>query len=146
MAKPGSPQAALIGSGLGVDLAARRLSLDQQRIEKERKLGWRCGGCMRRIGHGFKFTIFSVVEGKGAADMIAAPSTYACTRDDCDYAPRCSMDAAHVETTPEHVYLDERRGERIVGALDPAMEFGPHPDFPWSKDFSRGPDVPTEGA
>lgn len=124
MAKPGSAAAALLSSGLAHDLSQpRTASLDEQRIELERKLGWRCGGCKRRIVSGFKFTTFIVVESKGAADRLAKAVTYACSRPGCEYAGKCAMDAAAMEMTPEMVYLDEQRGERITGAADPAMEF-----------------------
>lgn len=96
-------------------------SLDEQRLDLERRLGMRCGGCRRRIGLGFEFVMFAVVEVKGARDRLAAPKTYACSREDCDYAEKCMRESNAVKQI-EWSYLDELRGERIPGAMNPENE------------------------
>jgi hypothetical protein len=123
MAKPGSEDAAAISSGLAVDLSrlGKGKPLDLQRLELERKLGMRCGGCKRRITVGFEFVTFAVVELKGAVDKLAAPRTYACTHDDCDYAQRVAPHANAMRQI-EWAYLDEQRGEKVPGAANPERE------------------------
>jgi hypothetical protein len=121
VAKPGGDAARLLSAG--IDLSRGRVaSLDEQRLELERKAGMRCGGCKRRITNGFAFTTFVLAETKGAADRLATARTYACSRDDCDYAARVAEHAIELEMLPERVYLDERRGERIAGAANPALD------------------------
>lgn len=128
MAKPGSKQAAALnGLGRAVDLSKRQKPLDEQRIEQETKLGMRCGGCKRRMDSGYEFIVFAVVEVKGAGDKLAAPRQYACAREDCDYRDRIAREANAMRSITPWLYLDELRGEKIKGALDPANELDPKP-------------------
>lgn len=120
MAKPGSRAAAALSGA--VDLGKPRTSLDEQRIELERKAGMRCGGCKRRITLGFEFVTFVVVEHRGTADRLATARTYACSHEECDYATICAPNSNAMRPI-EWAYPDEHRGEAITGAADPAAEF-----------------------
>lgn len=125
MAKPGSGAAALIATGLAHDLSKRAKPLDQQRLDLERKEGMRCGGCKRRITLGFEFVVFVVVDVPGASDKLATSRTFACNgATGCQYAEQVALEANAMRPI-EWAYLDEQRGERIVGAADPEMEFVP---------------------
>lgn len=117
------------GNGRGVDLSEPAKSLDEQRLDHERKLGMRCGGCKGRIGLGFEFVMFAVVEVPGARDRLASAKAYACTREDCDYAETCMRESNAVRQI-EWSYLDELRGEKVPGAVNEGAEFEAPVDGP----------------
>ena len=122
MAKPGRDAAAFLGAVGGVvDLSQPTPTLDEQRMEHERKAGMRCGGCKRRITLGFEFVVF--VEAHPGA--LATSRTYACNGEGgCEYAAIVAQNANAMRPI-EWAYLDEQRGETIVGAADPRMEYVP---------------------
>jgi hypothetical protein len=124
VAKPGKGAAEFMGAlGGAVDLARPSASLDEQRLDHERKAGMRCGGCKRRITLGFEFVVFA--EHDVHRGVLVTSRTYACNgANGCAYAAMVAQQANAMRPI-EWAYLDEQRGERIVGAADPRMEWKP---------------------
>lgn len=122
MAKPGRGAAEFMGALADVvDLSKPRPTLDEQRLDHERKAGMRCGGCKRRITLGFEFVVFSAHEVH--TGTLVTSRTYACNGDGgCDYAAMVAQHANAMRPI-EWAYLDEQRGEQITGAADPQMEY-----------------------
>lgn len=118
MAKPGTDAAreltdmargaTLVGNDLPDSIKAPVLA------QLEGKLGFRCGGCHRRIRIGIQFTKIDVKIGADGTPQADVARLSACSSDDCDFA-REAMIGATVMEMVEYQWLDEAAGP----GLDP---------------------------
>lgn len=80
--------------------------------------GMVCYGCERRITVGFEFVRFAAQKTeRGRA--VRTERSYACSRGDCDYAPRAARDSFAMKPV-EWAYLDEV--PEVGDASDPRGE------------------------
>jgi hypothetical protein len=70
----------------------------------------RCFGCGERITVGFEFVRLTAVHVAGRGNVGRLETSYACSRPECDYAPRAAADSYAMKPI-EWAYLDEAVGE-----------------------------------
>lgn len=119
MASSGADRNNVAGSGMNVpdlgkmkratprDLSPEEIP-DEVRADLERGFGMRCMGCGERITVGFEFVRVSASHVPGQGHVGRVETTYACSRAECDYAPKAAADSCAMRPL-EWAYLDEAR-------------------------------------
>lgn len=82
--------------------------------EAEKKLGMRCGGCLKRVGVGFKFTRIDVMIDQGRPTVDVQYLSACNGAEGCDFAQKAKEGADVIEMV-EFVWLT---GEKPVGHGD----------------------------
>lgn len=76
---------------------------EEVRVGLEMEQGMRCYGCRGRITVGFEFVRFVAT-----ANVLRAEQSFACSREECDYAPRAAADS-HAMRPVEWAWFDEQQ-------------------------------------
>lgn len=125
MAKPGTDAAreltdmargaTIVGNDIPDSIKAPILA------QLEGKLGFRCGGCHRRIRIGIQFTKIDVKIGVDGTPQAAVARLSACSAEDCDFA-REAMEGATVMEMVEYQWLDVPPGHPAEADPQPQEE------------------------
>jgi hypothetical protein len=87
----------------------------------EVRSGMRCQGCGERITRGYEFIRFRVYATPSGKPEVRKQMTYACSRDECDYAMVAAQHSSAMRPV-EWAFLDEGPGAAVVGRLKDAPE------------------------